>query len=94
MVTMFVKHTVGDYGNWKRIYDEVQPLRKEGGVTSASVYRDTSDPNTLIITHQFKDMNAATAFANSESLKSALGKAGVIGAPEFWFGEYIEQTPN
>lgn len=94
MVTMFVKHTVGDYGNWKRIYDEVQPLRREAGVTKASVYRDTKDPNTLIITHQFRDLNAATAFANSEGLKSAMGKAGVIGAPEFWFGEAIESTPN
>lgn len=94
MVTMFVKHTVGDYGNWKRIYDEVRPLRKDGGVTSASVYRDTSNPNTIIVTHQFKDVKAATAFAHSDGLKSAMANAGVIGAPEFWFGEYVEQTQN
>ena len=94
MVTMFVKHKVGDYGQWKRVYDEVQPLRKERGVTSASVHRDASDPNLIIITHQFKDLNAATSFANSEDLKSAMAKAGVIGAPEFWFGKDIESTPN
>ena len=94
MVTMFAKHKVGNYGNWKRVYDEVQPLRKERGVTSASVYRDASDPNLIIITHQFKDLHAATAFANSEDLKSAMANAGVIGAPEFWFGEDIESTPN
>jgi quinol monooxygenase YgiN len=94
MVTMFVKHKIGSYGNWKRIYDEVQPLRKERGVTSASVYRDASDPNLIIVTHQFKDLNAATAFANSEDLKATMAKAGVIGAPEFWFGEYIEHTSN
>ena len=94
MVTMFAKHKVGDYGQWKRVYDEVQPLRKENGVTGASVYRDPSDPNLIIITHQFKDLNAATSFANSEDLKSAMAKAGVIGAPEFWFGKDIESTPN
>jgi quinol monooxygenase YgiN len=94
MVTMFVKHKVGDYGNWKRVYDSVQPLRREGGVTSASVHRDASDPSLIIITHQFKDLNAATAFANSEDLKSTMMKAGVIGPPEFWFGEDIERTSN
>ncbi len=94
MVTMFAKHKVGDYGQWKRVYDEVQPLRKERGVTGASVYRDPSDPNLIIITHQFKDANAATAFAHSDDLKSAMANAGVIGAPEFWFGENIESTPN
>ena len=35
MVTMFARHKVGDYGKWKRVYDEVQPLRKERGVTGA-----------------------------------------------------------
>jgi quinol monooxygenase YgiN len=94
MVTMFAKHKVGDYGKWKRIYDEVRPLRKERGVTGASVYRDPSDPNLIIITHQFKDVNAATAFAHSDDLKSAMTNAGVIGAPEFWFGENIESTPS
>jgi quinol monooxygenase YgiN len=94
MVTMFAKHKVGDYGKWKRVYDEVQPIRKENGVTSASVYRDASDPSLVIITHQFKNLDAATAFAHSDALKSAMANAGVIGAPEFWFGENIERTSN
>ena len=91
MVTMFVKHKVSDYGNWKRVYDEVASMRKEKGVTAASVHRDAKDLNTIIVTHQFNDLNAATAFANSEALKSAMAKAGVSGPPEFWFGEDIER---
>jgi quinol monooxygenase YgiN len=92
MATMFVRHTVNDYGNWKRVYDQLASVRKERGVTSASVHRDPKDPNTIIVTHQFKDMNAATAFANSEDLKSAMADAGVAGPPEIWFGEDIEST--
>jgi quinol monooxygenase YgiN len=91
--TMIVKHTVSDYGNWKRVYDEFASVRKEKGVTGASVHRDANDPNTIIVTHQFKDMNAATAFANSEELKSAMANAGVTGPPEIWFTEDVEQTP-
>jgi hypothetical protein len=52
-----------------------------------------NDPNAIIVTHQFKDMNAAMAFVNSEDLKSAMMNAGVSGPPEFWFGEDIEHTP-
>jgi Antibiotic biosynthesis monooxygenase len=94
MVTMFVKHTVQNYGTWKGVYEGLAPLRKEMGVTAASVHRDAKDPNTLIVTHQFSDLNAANAFANSENLKSAMGKGGVTGHPEFWFAEDIEHTAH
>jgi quinol monooxygenase YgiN len=93
MATLFAKHTVNNYGNWKRVYDEFASLRKEMGVTGASVHRSAEDPNTLIVIHQFKDLNAAKAFANSEELKSAMANAGVQGAPEIWLSSDIERTP-
>lgn len=91
--TMFVRHKVNNYENWKRVYDKFASVRKEKGVTGASVHRDANDRNVLMITHQFKDMNTASAFANSEDLKSAMADAGVAGPPEIWFTEDIEQTP-
>ena len=91
--TMFVKHRVGDYKVWKPIYDGLGPVRKQNGVTAASVHRDVKDSNVIIVMHRFKDMNAATGFANSEETKSAMVKAGVSGQPEFWFSEDIEHTP-
>lgn len=93
MATMFARHVVGDYGNWKRVYDEFASVRKKEGVTAASVHRDPNDPNIIIVVHQFKDMKAAMRFANSEELMSAMEKAGVSGPPEIWFGEDIEHTP-
>jgi quinol monooxygenase YgiN len=93
MATMFARHKVSDYGNWKRVYDEFASVRKENGVTGASVHRDASDPNIIIVTHQFNDVNTAMAFANSEELKSAMANAGVAGPPEIWFSEDIERTP-
>jgi quinol monooxygenase YgiN len=92
MATMFVRHKVHNYENWKRAYDEFAPVRKERGVTRASIHHDPNDPNTIIVTHQFTNMKAATDFVNSEELKSVMEKAGVSTTPEFWFGEDIEQT--
>lgn len=93
MATMFVRHKVNDYDNWKRAYDEFASVRKKLGVTAASVHHDANDPNFIIATHQFKDMNTAMDFAKSEELKSAMTNAGVSGPPEIWFGEDIEHTP-
>lgn len=90
--TMFVKHKVSDYKTWKPSYDGLGPVRKQKGVTAASVHCDPNDPNTIIVTHQFKDMKAATGFANSVELKSAMAKAGVSDPPEIWFSEDIEHT--
>jgi quinol monooxygenase YgiN len=93
MATMFVRHTVGDYGNWKHVYDEFAPVRKQKGVIGASVHRDPDDRKVVMVIHRFRDINTARAFANSEELKSAMAEAGVAGAPEIWFADDIEQTP-
>lgn len=90
--TMFIKHKVSDYTTWKPSYDGLGSVRKQKGVTAASVHRDANDPNTIIVMHRFKDLDAATGFASSEELKSAMAKAGVTGPPEIWFSEDIEHT--
>jgi quinol monooxygenase YgiN len=92
MVTLFAKHTVTDYSNWKQVYDNLASVRKNMGVTGASVSRDPQNANLLTVTHQFNDASTAAAFAHSDDLKTAMGKAGVEGAPELWIAEQIEQT--
>ena len=92
MVTMFAKHTVNDYRTWKNVYDSIGTARAEMGVTSATVYRDPDNANVLIVTHNFNDLSSALEFANSKDLKDAMGRAGVAGRPEFWFGEELEHT--
>jgi quinol monooxygenase YgiN len=87
MTTLFVRHKVADYAKWKRAYDEFDAVRKEYGVTSASVYRDADNSSGVIVTHTFKDTSAAKAFVGSEDLRSAMEQAGVTGPPEIWFGE-------
>ena len=94
MATLFVRHQVNNYGTWKSVYDDFASTRQSMGVTGASVHRDASDPNTIVVTHQFKNLGAAKKFADSDELKSAMGNAGVTGHPEMWFSEDIEQTAS
>jgi quinol monooxygenase YgiN len=94
VATLFVRHPVSDYAVWKRAYDEVAPLRKSHGVTGASVHRDASDPNVVVVTHRFATAAAASGFMALEGLKSAMQKAGVSGPPVFWVTEDVEATAN
>jgi hypothetical protein len=90
--TQFCKHPVSEYTHWKRGYDVLGPFRQEKGMIGASVHRDIKDPNILVITHRFPDAQAMMAFVNSDELREAMGNAGVIGVPEFWFADDVEQT--
>lgn len=89
MITAFVKHAVSDYGKWKAVYDEFQSVAKENGVIGESVFRDPNSPKDVIVTHDFKDVQSANSFFESDTLKSAMQNAGVSGAPEIWFGEKV-----
>jgi hypothetical protein len=89
MATIVIRHKVKDYATWKRGYDEAGWLRKQHGITYASVHREESDPNGIIVVHQFKDMKGAKDFA--KAVPPLMGKIGVIGTPEIWFSEDMEQ---
>jgi len=90
VATMIIRHKVEDYAKWKRGYDEAAWLRKQHGITYASVHREESDPNDIIAVHQFKDMKGAKDFAKAVPL--LMGEIGVIGTPEIWFSEDVEQV--
>jgi quinol monooxygenase YgiN len=85
MATMFVRHTVSDYKNWRKIYDEFASVQKAKGVTAESVYQAADNPNDVTVIHEFASVEAAQAFAQSSELKNAMRNAGVIDAPTIWF---------
>lgn len=87
MTTMFVKHHVSHYDTWREAYDKFEPVRKAHGVDKQKVYRSIDDPNDVTVLHRFPTAKAAFEFAESEALKAAMEKAGVVGQPIIWFTE-------
>jgi quinol monooxygenase YgiN len=85
MATMFVRHTVSDYKNRRKVYDEFASVQKAKGVTAESVYRAADNPNDVTVIHEFASVEAAQSFAQSSELKNAMRNAGVVGAPTIWF---------
>jgi len=93
MISCFVKHKVDDFEAWKKVYEEFSKVRKEKGVVGASVLQEISDPDTVIVIHEFDDLDVASRFFESVELKDAMKNAGVKGQPEIWMGSVKERTP-
>jgi len=84
-VRLFVRHEVNDYAAWRKAYNEFDKTRRKLGVTAQAVYQSTDNPNDVTVTHDFKSVDKAKAFAASPELKAAMEKAGVKSAPQVWF---------
>lgn len=84
-VRMYVRHEVADYTAWRKAYDGFDATRRKMGVTAQAVYRSVDNPNDVTVTHDFRSVDKAKAFAASAELKSAMEKGGVKDAPQIWF---------
>jgi hypothetical protein len=81
MALMVVHHNVRDYAEWRPVYDAHEASRVGAGITNGRVYRKAEDPNDLVILLDVADVARARAWASGEDLKTAMRKAGVVGAP-------------
>jgi hypothetical protein len=76
-----VRHQVSDYAAWRKVYDEVEPLRAQYGCTAQRVLRLAEDGNDLFVTHEFPSAAQASSFAGDPELREAMDRAGVQGMP-------------
>jgi hypothetical protein len=90
MAYIIIQHRVEDYAKWKPVYDEHQSTRKKYGVTCEQLFRSTDDPNVLTVLLEVSDMEKAREFIQSEDLKMAMHRSGVIDTPSFHFLEEVE----
>ncbi|UWQ20108.1 putative quinol monooxygenase [Jannaschia sp. W003] len=81
-VLAIISHPVEDYARWRGVYDDFRDEQVAGGVTGAEVFRDPADPNRVVVVHRFASVDAADAFLGSETLRAAMGDAGVAAPPE------------
>ena len=79
--TLLVRHEVEDYAAWHVVYESVDGLRKEHGCTEAEVFVDPANAQDVFVLHRFPSLEQAQAFAHSDELREAMGRAGVKGAP-------------
>ncbi len=86
---MMVRHGVSDYAAFKAVYMAHDSVRKAYGMTSLAVGRGMDDQNMVIVLNKINDVQKAKDFAASPTLKEAMEKAGVTGAPTIDFMKVI-----
>jgi heme-degrading monooxygenase HmoA len=92
MSHFLVIHTVEDYKKWKSIFDEHASVRKEYGGKGATLFRNADNPNNLVILWDWESAEKAREFAQSNSLRDAMQRAGVQGTPTIIFLEEVEKV--
>jgi hypothetical protein len=79
--TLVVRHNVQEYAAWRKVYDELQPLRAQYGCTAQRVMQLPEDANDLFITHDFPTLKQASGYAHDQALRAGMQQAGVEGTP-------------
>lgn len=93
---MVVRHKVKDYATFKTSYDAHDSMRLANGIHNFVIGRGMEDSNMVMVAVKFDDVDKAKAFGKSPSLKAAMQKAGVTGAPNIRYSTvvYQDMSPN
>lgn len=82
---MVATHKVKNFASWKASYDAHDSLRLANGAHSYALGRGDKDSNMVMVAVALDDVTKGKAFAKSPSLKMAMQKSGVMGAPTVRF---------
>jgi hypothetical protein len=78
---IIVRHKVANYAKWKASYDGHDSFRLASGIHNYVIGRGVDDSNMVLVATKADDVEKAKAFTKNPSLKAAMQKGGVIGAP-------------
>ena len=92
MPFILIHHKVADYTTWKPLFDQHAATRQAGGCLGGQLFHTAHDANDLVILLRWDDAEKARQFAQSSNLREVMQKAGVIGQPDVYFLETIEDV--
>lgn len=81
VMTMLIKHKVANFNKWMSAYEGHDSVRVAYGLHNFVVSRGLKDSNMVMVALHMDDTARAKEFAMMPDLKTAMQKAGVVGAP-------------
>ena len=79
---MIVRQKVQDLGQFQRAFDAMADHRRAAGLTDLGQFRDTEDPQTVIVVMEVADLKKARQFWHSTILARGREAAGIVGPLE------------
>lgn len=93
MPYILVRNRVTDYDAWKRVFDEHGAMREAHGSGGGYLFRSSHDPNEVVILLEWDGLEEAEHFAQSDDLRQAMQRAGVVDRPDVYFLELVGRVP-
>jgi heme-degrading monooxygenase HmoA len=84
MIHAMIRQNVKDFEAWKKVFDQDEGNRKTAGSKGGHVFRALDDPNNVFVLLEFDDLDRTKKFMDSDGLKEAMRKAGVVGKPDVY----------
>ncbi len=86
-----VRHKVEDYTKWKPLFDEHGAARKASGSKGGYLLRNNDDPNEVVMFMEVDDLEKGRQFVQSEDLRQAMERSGVVGQPDVCFLDLVDR---
>jgi len=94
MPAVLIRHRVADFDKWIEAYRRHEHVRSAAGAVGSVVGQAEGDPNEVVISIEFKDMQSAKAFMNSAELAQAMKRAGVLESATIYYLDNITRYLN
>ena len=92
MAQILVRHNVEDYKRWKPVFDADAERRGSAGSKGCRLFHSERDTNEVVVLCRWKDLETAHRFAESDETRRAMERAGVVGKPDVYFLDEIEDS--
>lgn len=95
MSFMLVTQKVIDFDGWKSKFDGQLHARRKSGLIDLHIWRDDSDPDTVILLFGSTDLDKAREFVSSSDWQTAMRDSGVLDQSDVKFlNEYRWHQPH
>ncbi len=86
MAQILVRHNVEDFKRWKPVFDADAARRRTAGSQGCRLFYNEKDSNEVVVFCEWKDLETAHQFAESDETRRTMERAGVVGKPDvhFW----------
>jgi hypothetical protein len=91
MPSLLIRHHVADYSAWKAGFDEHAPTRRAYGAQGEWLFRDADDPQQVLLLLEWDDLERARLFVDSDDLREAMNRGGVVDRPDIWFLQDVDR---
>lgn len=78
---LIIQHTVKDYNQWKKAFDNHQKVRSEYKLSLTALGKDLDNRSNVVAIFNAENTNAITSFLEKSNLKEAMKSAGLTSEP-------------